>query len=42
MTSFATEYCLISHKRLDREKTSPKNTSEIFIYFHEICLHVIC
>ena len=39
--SFAIEYCLISHKKLDTEKTSPKNISEILIYFHEICLHVI-
>ena len=30
--SFAIEYCLISHKFLDREKMFPKNISEILIY----------
>ena len=39
--SFATEYCLISHKSSYREKTSPKNISDFFIYFYEICLHVL-
>ena len=34
--SFATEYCFVSHKSLDRE-----NISEMLIYFYEICLHVI-
>ena len=29
--SFATEHCLISHKSLDKENTSPKNISEILI-----------
>ena len=36
--SHAIEYCLISHKQLEK-KTSLKDISEIFIYFHEICLH---
>ena len=33
--SFTTEYCFISHKSLDREKTSPKNIPEILIYFRK-------
>ena len=32
------KYCFISQKSVDREKTSPKNKSEIFIYFTEIFL----
>ena len=38
--SFAIEYCLILHKKPKQGKTSPKNITEIFIYFYEICLHV--
>ena len=40
MTFFAIEYCLISHKNLDKEKTCPQNISEILVYIHEIWLHV--
>ena len=39
--SYAIEYCLISHKSLDRKRMSPKNMLKILIYFHEIYLHVI-
>ena len=44
--SLAIDYCLISHKSSEqrekkKKKTAPKNKSEILIYFHEICLHVI-
>ena len=38
--SFATEYCLFSHKRLIREKTSPKIIL-IFKCFNEMSTSVI-
>ena len=39
--SFAIEYCSFSHKAQIDKKTSTKYVSEVLIYFHEICLHVI-